>query len=116
MDIITTPPYEEMQKTYNRFFSLGFLGDNINNKFALISLTCYLTHKLKAKKPDVTHWSVLYKINNKGTNHVPEDLLKGLAVICSDLGYGCTEFPTFGIEDKKIPEKIKELLGSYIPF
>ena len=96
MDIITTPPYEEMQKIYNKYFSLNFLGNSISNKFALISLTCYLTYKLKAKKP--------------------EDLLKGLAVICSDFAYGCTEFLTFGIEDKKIPEKIKELLDSWIPF
>lgn len=116
MDIITTPPYEEMQKIYKQYFSLSFLGSDINNKLALISLTCYLTNKLKQKKPDVTHWTVLYKINSKGNTHVPEDLLKGLAVICSDLGYGCTEFPTFGIEDKKIPEKIKELLDNWIPF
>ena len=116
MDIITTPPYEEMQKIYNKYFSLNFLGNSISNKFALISLTCYLTYKLKAKKPDVTHSSVLYKINSSGTTHVPEDLLKGLAVICSDFAYGCTEFLTFGIEDKKIPEKIKELLDSWIPF
>ena len=105
-----------MQKIYSKYFSLNFLGNDISNKFALISLTCSLTNKLKAKKPDVTHWSVLYKINSKGTTHVPEDLLKGLAVLCSDFGYGCTEFPTFGIEDKKIPEKIKELLDSWIPF
>ena len=49
MDIITTPPYEEMQKIYNKYFSLNFLGNSISNKFALISLTCYLTYKLKAK-------------------------------------------------------------------
>lgn len=116
MDIITTPPYEEMQRIYKQYFSLSFLGSDISNKFALISLTCYLTHKLKSKKPDITHWSILYKINSNGTTHVPEDLLKGLAVICSDLGYGCTDFPTFGIEDKKIPEKIKELLNQWVPF
>lgn len=116
MDIITTPPYEEMQRIYKQYFSLSFLGNDISNKFALISLTCHITEKLKAKKPDVTHWSVLYKINNTGSSHVPEDFLKGLAVLCSDFGYGCTEFPTFGIEDKKIPAKIKELLDSWIPF
>ena len=116
MDIITTPPYEEMQRIYSQYFSLNFLGSDISNKFALISLTCYLTHKLKSKKPDTTYWSILYKINNKRTTHVPEDLLKRLAVICSDFGYGCTDFSTFGIEDNKIPEKIKELLNSWVPF
>lgn len=113
MDIITTPPYEEMQAIYSRYFSLDFLGSDINNKFALISLTCYITEKLKKQKPDWTHWKTLYEIN-KGT--VSEDKLKGLAVICSDLGYGCTSFPTFGIADKDIPAKIKELLEKYVPF
>lgn len=116
MDIITTPPYEEMQAIYNRYFSLNYLGKDINNKFALISLTCYITEKLKEKKPDVTHWSVLYKINKTSNNPIPEDLLKGLAVLCSDFGYGCSDFPTFGIEDKKIPAKIRELLETWIPF
>lgn len=116
MDIITTPPYEEMQAMYDKYFSLSFLGKNISNKFALISLTCYITEKLKEKKPDVTHWSVLYKINKSGRNPVPEDLLKKLAVICSDFGYGCNDFPTFDLEDKKIPAKIKELLNEWIPF
>lgn len=116
MDIITTPPYEEMQCIYDSYFSLKFLGDDISNKFALISLTCYITEKLKEKKPDVTHWSVLYKINKTGGNPVPENLLKGLAVLCSDFGYGCTKFPTFDLEDKKIPSKIKELLNMWTPF
>ncbi len=116
MDIITTPPYEEMQRIYNANFSLKFLGDDISNKFALISLTCYITEKLKEKKPDVTHWSVLYKINKTGGNQVPEDLLKGLAVICSDFGYGCTKFQTFELKDKEIPNKIKELLSNWVPF
>ena len=113
MDIITTPPYEEMQALYSKYFSLDFLGSDINNKFALISLTCYITEKLKKQKPDWTHWKTLYEIN-KGT--VPEDLLKGLAVMCSDFAYGCTSFPTFGIADKNIPAKIKALLEMHVPF
>lgn len=113
MDIITTPPYEEMQALYNKYFSLDFLGTDINNKFALISLTSHITEKIKKQKPDWTHWKTLYEIN-KGT--VPEDLLKRIAVICSDFSYGCTSFPTFGIPDKDIPSKIKELLKMYIPF
>lgn len=116
MDIITTPPYEQMQEMYAKNFSLSFLGYDINNKLALISLTCYVVDKLKEKKPDVTHWSVLYKINKSGGNPVPEDLLKKLAVVCSDFAYGCTSFPNFGIKDDKIPAKIKELLNGWNPF
>ena len=110
------PLYEELEHMYNAYFSLQFLGSDISNKFALISLTCYIVDKLKEKKPDVTHWSVLYNINKKGGNPVPEDLLKRLAVLCSDFGYGCSKFPTFELEDKKIPAKIKELLNMWTPF
>ena len=39
-----------------------------------------------------------------------------LAIICSDFAYGCTSFPTFGIPDKNIPAKIKELLDKHVPF
>lgn len=116
MDINTTPPYEEMQRIYDQYFSLKYMGKDINSKFALISLTCYITNKMKEKNPDVSHWTVLYKINQSAGCPVTEDFLKGLAVVCSDFAYGCTEFPTFGIEDKKIPEKIKELLSNHLPF
>lgn len=116
MDINNSLPYEKLQELYKKYFSLSYLGNDINNKFALISLVCYLTNKLKAKNPDITHWTVLYNINNKGISRVPEDILKGLAVICSDLGYACTNFPTFGLKDKEIPNKIKEILNNYLPF
>lgn len=113
MDIITTPPYQEMQSLYKKLFSLGYLNTDINSKFALISLICYLTYELQKKNPDVTHYQIIRKI--AGTD-IPEDFIKGLAVVCSDFSYGCNKFPTFGIEDKKIPSKIKELLSSYLPF
>ncbi len=113
MDIIETPPYEEMQRIYNRYFSLGYLKIDINAKFALISLVGYLVFKLKQKKPDVTSYQILKKING---NTLPEDFIKGLSVVIDDFSYECKEFPTFGIEDKKIPSKIKELLHSYLPF
>lgn len=116
MDIITTPPYEQMQKTFRTLFHLPNLGKDCSEKFALISLICYLTEKLKEKKPDVTHWTVLYKLNQQGNCDIREDWLKGLAVVCSEFAYGCTEFPTFGLKDKEIPGKIKELLLRWLPF
>lgn len=113
MDILRTPPYEEMQKMYYDNFSLGHLNTDINSKFALISLICYLTKKLKEKKPDVTYYQVVYKLAN---GLIPDDNIKGLAVVCSDFAYGCSEFPTFGIEDKNIPIKVKEILSNWVPF
>lgn len=113
MDIIETPPYAEMQRIYSRYFSLGFLNKDLNTKFALISLIGYLTDKVKSKRPDTTHYQIIRKIAG---NDVEEDFVKGLAVVCSDFAYGCKSFPTFGIEDKNIPAKIKEILSDRLPF
>jgi hypothetical protein len=108
-----TPPYKEMERIYNEYFSLGYLNTDISNKFALISLTGYLVYKLKQKSPDVTPYKVLMKIVG---DSIPEDFIKGLSIIVDDFSYMCKEFPTFGIKDKDIPNKIKEILNSYIPF
>lgn len=113
MDITTTPPYEELQRTYSHYFSLGYLNTDINTKFALISLIGYITYKLKLKKPGITSYRIIRKIIG---DELPEDFIKGLAIVVDDFSYGCKEFPTFGIEDKKIPSKIKEILKSYLPF
>lgn len=113
MDIINTPPYTDMQRLYSKYFSLGYLNPDINTKFALISLICYLTDKIKSKKPDTTHYQIIRKILG---NDLPEDLTKGLAVVCSDFAHGCTQFPTFGIDDKSIPAKIKEIMSTRTPF
>lgn len=108
--------YNELKRIYNDHFTLDYFGTDISNKFALISLTSYLVYKLKSKKPDVTCWSILYQINTQGNLGIPDDVLKGLSIICEDFSYGCTDFPTFGLEDKSIPNKIKELLSNYMPF
>lgn len=104
--------YNQLKELYNDYFSLGNLNTDINTKFALISLTCYLLKKLQEQKPDITAYKVLRKINDD----LSEEFIKGLAVVVEDFYYNCKEFPTFGIEPKKMPAKIKEILDSYIPF
>ncbi len=113
MDVITTPPYQDMQRLYNRYFSLGYLNTDINTKFALISLVGFLTFKIKQKKPDITPYQIIKKIIG---DELPEDFIKGVAVVVEDFSYGCKEFPTFNIEVKKIPAKVKEILNTYVPF
>ena len=94
-DIVTSPPYNEMRRMYSKLFSLGYLNTDINTKFALISLICYVTYKAKMKKSDVTHYQILMNITKD--KPLPEDYIKGLAVVCEDFSYGCTTFPTFNI-------------------
>lgn len=113
MDIVTTPPYQDMQRLYNRYYSLGNLETDINTKFALISLIGYLTFKLRQKKPDVTAYKVIRKIVG---DSLPEDFIKGVAIVVEDFSYNCESFPTFGIKDTEIPFKIKEILLNYVPF
>lgn len=116
MDIIESPPYEELQNIFAKYFELPKVSSNASDKLALVSLTCYLTELLKQKKPDITPWTVLYQLNKKGNCSVKEDWLKGFAVVCSSFAYGCTNWPTFGLSDKEIPKKIIELLQQWLPF
>ena len=113
MDIIRNPKYEELQEIYKSYFSLGQLGVSFDTKLALLSMLCYLTEQLKAKKPDVTHYQVLRNIVG---SKLSEDMIKGIAVICSDMSYGCKEFPTFGLDSKQMIVKIKEIADNYLPF
>ena len=50
MDVITTPPYQDMQRLYNRYYSLGYLETDINAKFALISLIGYIINRAMSQK------------------------------------------------------------------
>lgn len=109
-----SPKFEELHSYYMRNFSMGHIDADINSKFALISLICYLTFKAKAKRPDVTHYQVIMQLSK--TNPLPENFVKGLAIMCEDFGYGCTEFPTFNIKPNEIPQTIQRLLGLYKPF
>lgn len=104
--------YDSLRQFYADNFSLGCINSDINTKFALISLICLLTYKLQQKKPDVTCYQVIMKIDNE----LPEKFIKGLSIVCEDFMYGCKEFPDFGVELKKIPGKIKEILHDYLPF
>ncbi len=104
---------EELKGLYAKHFSLDYLGKDISNKFALISLICYLRYALSKNSQFVTHSQIIDKVIG---DKLPVDRKQSLAVICNDLSYGCNEFPTFGIEPKKMPEKIREILKDYVPF
>ena len=106
--------YEEREAFYNQYFSLQFLGYDGANKMALISLICWLYYKFKEKKPDVTMWQVVWKVG-KETN-CGEDYLQRLSIICSDWAYNCPNWQTWGVADKDVPKKIKELLKECLPF
>jgi hypothetical protein len=113
MDINNSISYNELRDYHNKHFSLSTLNVSITEKFALISLICYITKKLQAKVPDITYYKVIYKLSE---GHIPENFIKGLAIICEDFAYHCDDFPTFDLQDKQIPNKIKEILVNWLPF
>lgn len=102
-----------LRQLHSNYFSLGYLNTDINAKFALISLVCHLVKVIKTKKPSITHYDVIKQIIK---NEIPDSFCRSFSVICEDFAYGCSEFPTFGIEDKKIPAKVREILLTWIPF
>ena len=103
--------YKEMKDIYNENFSLGYLNVDVNNKFAVIALTW----KAKQQKPDITPYKILMQITAK--DPLPEKFIKGLAIMCEDFMYGCTEFPTFGIKTPaEMAKQIGKILHEYLPF
>lgn len=106
--------YQQRAELFKDLFSLGYINSDINEKLALISLIGYTVMKLREKKPDVTYYQVVRKIA-EGTG-IREDFLWAIAIIAEDFSYGCKDFPKFGLKDKEIIPKIKDILNKYMPF
>ena len=105
--------YKELQIIFDKYFSLSTLGTDFSNRIGLISMVCYLYSKLKPKNPDLTYYTLLYKIGN---TEVDEKNLISLSIICENFGKNCKEFPDFGVKPKDMPKKIKEILHNWLPF
>lgn len=113
--------FNELKKFYSEHYSLGYLNlpdtkehSSFEQKLILISLINYVVEKNKPKNPDFTAYTFLYKLNEK--LNLPDDFIKGLAIVCSDFAYQEHNFPTFGLEGKKILEMIISILKNYMPF
>jgi len=111
--------FNELRRFHSENFSLGYINSGhgrsaIEERFVLISLVCYITYKSKTKNPDTTHYEIIMKLSkNLG---LPENFIKGLAIVCEDFSYQCTDFPTFGLKGKDVINEAVSILKSYIPF
>lgn len=120
MNLLTdTENFSELRRIYSECFSLGYINGNnkhspIECRIILISLICYVYSKNKAKNPDLTYYSLIYKLSDK--LGLSDSFIKGLAIICEDFAYGTTEFPTFGLKGQDILKEIKSILESCMPF
>lgn len=108
--------FENLNKIYKNYFTLSFLGNDISNKFAIISLTCYITNELRKKGKIITCYEILLNIGKKFPDEIKNTFLKSLGAICEDMMYGCNTFPTFDIEPKEMPKTLLKLLDNYCPF
>jgi hypothetical protein len=106
--------YRQLEAIFTKYFNLGFIASDINTKFALISLICFITTSMKKKKPDVTYYKVVNKLC-EGTG-LDDNEIKGLAILCENFGYECTEFPTFNIKPADMPKTVKGILKKKLPF
>ena len=107
-ELLKRPDYTKLSDLYRKYFSLGSLGESINLKFALISLLGYVVNSMKKKKPGVTYNEVTAKLAEKTC--LDEVTIQAIAIITDDFSYGCTDFPTFGVQTKDLPRKIRELM------
>jgi hypothetical protein len=111
--------FNELRNFYSEYYSLGYIksGHNrssIEERFILISLIDYITYKSKLKNPDTTHYEIIMKLSkNLG---LPDEFIKGLAIVCEDFSYDCTDFPTFGLKGQDVIKEAVSILKSYIPF
>lgn len=111
------PSYKELESYYRQYFSLEGLNCDIGNKFALISLICFLTKQARQKNPDATCYQVIMKIIDGEESDYDMKFIRGLSIVCSDMMKHSNEFLTFDLKTSKaMVSKIKEILNTWLPF
>ncbi len=116
MDELSNISFEKLSAIYRKYFGLGYLNTDMNNKFACIALICYVTNELKQKGKNLNCYDVILQIGKDFPELVKNTFFKSLGVICDDLMYGCKVFPDFGLKPKEMPKTILKLLNEYCPF
>lgn len=111
------PSYQDLEDYYREYYSLGNLACSIGEKFALISLICFLTKQARQKNPDATCYLVIMKIIDGEESQHDMKFIRGLSVVCTDMMKQCNDFLTFDMKTSKdMVNKIKEILHTWLPF
>ena len=108
--------FDKLLQIYDKYFSLGYLNNDVSDKLACISLTCYITNELRKKGRKINCYEVLLQIGKDMPDLVKNTFLKSLGAICESLMYGSKTYPDFGIDHKNIPKQVRKLLDDYCPF
>lgn len=113
--ILNNPNYEELKGIYSKYFSLGGIAGDINNKFGLISLVGFLTYQARQKNPDATCYQVIMKVTEG--RYFPQEYVRGLSIVCEDFMYGVKTFNTCGCKSaKEMITQINNILDNWLPF
>lgn len=111
--------FKEKRDYFFSNYSLGALSSNsINEKLILISLLSFVYFKMKEKTPTVTVLDVLKSITKqKPDNSSYYQMIESLAIVVEDLCYGSSIADNCGLKSsQEIINKIKEILGQWLPF
>ena len=106
--------YEDKKLEYIQRFGLGYTGQDLEKKFVLIGLVCYLTHKAREKNPETTCLQIVQALSKKFW--IEESLQEKIAIIAEDFMYGCTKFSTFGVKPSEIISTLKDITYEMLPF
>ncbi len=115
---VWNPTYKELEDYYASNFSMSGLNTDISNKFALISLICFVTQQVRKKDPETTCYQIIMKVVKDDTvDDYYLKFLRGLSIVCNDFMLNTKEFMTFDLHSsKEIIKKIKEILATWLPF
>ena len=110
--------YDEKKSFYLRTFSLGRVGEQLNDLLVLLSITTLTYLQLKKKNQSISPLSILQKITNQ-----PSDdsyfykVLESLSILTEDLANYYDKADSCGLKDStEILTKIKNLLNTWTPF
>jgi len=111
--------FKEKKSYFFSNYSLGAIsGNSINDKLILISLLSFVYFKMKEKTPTVTVLDILKSITKqKQDDSSYYQMIESLAIIVEDFCYGCSVADNCGLKSsQEIINKIKEILGQWLPF
>jgi hypothetical protein len=112
--------YTDKQLLYSQTYSLGHIGDKMDDLLIVLSLLALTLQKLKAKNPNITPEIILNKIFKKSLHLENVHFLKflsNIAILTQDLADTYTSINSCGLKNSnEIINKIKNLLDTWTPF
>lgn len=110
--------YDEKKLLYDKVFSIGVFGDNIDDTVILFSLISLTYIKIKVKNPKIKVIDILNQITkNKEKDLYFSQMLETLSILIEDMSYESKSANNCGLKtSNEIINKIKELLYTWTPF